>query len=106
MFRLAKRFFHSGLFYAFRGLGLYPDSFQNVSKVKILQKNSIFAKRDLGNMLSRTVVKYSCTHQSKGRDKNNSPFVMQSMSNLTWPVFLIASGSQNSVGLKIKETVQ
>lgn len=38
VFRLAKRFFHSGLFYAFRGLGLYPDSFQNVSKIKILQK--------------------------------------------------------------------
>lgn len=31
---------------------------------------------------------------------------MQSMSNLTWPVFLIASGSHNSVGLKIKETVK
>ena len=38
VFRFAKRFFHSGLFYAFRGLGLYPDSFQNVSKIKILQK--------------------------------------------------------------------
>lgn len=73
VFRLAKRFFHSGLFYAFRGLGLYPDSFQNVSKIKILQKKFNIVKRDLGNMLSRTVVKYSCTIKAKDVIKTINP---------------------------------